>query len=272
MVVYIKSDTKLTFPLEEEEMSSSGAHWHPPQLLAHPKAEGLSDSLILLSGPGPRINTAGNHPTTGKCWKVVHPVTTQSTHSHTQIWVGSAGLKKLKNKIWKQTLSSTYTGGQLLFQAPNLTLTSTLRVATIPSPPFYRWGNWGTNVNPGSWARAPCSSPVPCTASQQCKASRGLLCRHRAPGESIPHSPHMGKYPEVGQVAMAKCSHSHALLQGQGLGEKSRARGGKSSRWRPRERVSTCHRRDTGGAAGGKFCCMPFKWIFLLDKTTFTST
>ena len=33
---------------------------------------------------------------------------------------------------------------------------------------------------------------------------------------------------------MAKCSHSHALLQGQGLGERSRATGEKSSRWRPR--------------------------------------
>lgn len=167
MVVYIKSDTKLTFPLEEEEMSSSGTHWHPPQLLAHPKAEGLSDSLILFSGPGPRINTAGNHPTTRMCWKVVHPVTAQSTHSHTQIWVGLSWTEKVKNKIWKQALSSTYTGGQLLFQALNLTLTSTLRAATIPSPPFYRWGNWGANVNPGSWALAPCSSPVPCTASQQ---------------------------------------------------------------------------------------------------------
>jgi len=53
---------------------------------------------------------------------------------------------------------------------------------------------------------------------------------HCFAGESIPHSPYMGKYPEVGQVAIAKCSHSHPLLQGQGLGERSRDRGGKSSR------------------------------------------
>ena len=73
------------------------------------------------------------------------------------------------------------------------------------------------------------------------------------PGEAIPHLPHMGKYPKVGQVATAKRSRSLALLLGQGSGGGKRARGGKAGRWRPRGQSQYMpYRRGTGQAAGGK--------------------